>query len=257
MITACKKAGEFQLAHFNNPTRTEIKESISSVVSFVDIESEKIIIETIGLNFPSHNILSEECGIINKNSEYTWVIDPLDGTSNYAAGIPWFGILIALLINNEVMLSGAYLPVTADFYFAEKEKGSYLNNRKLIISEKPLKDCLFAFSTDYTNNTDYLQKGIEIYEYLIQHTRNVRTTNSLVDQVYVASEKLGGCINLFNRIWDIAATSLIMLEAGAKITNLDGSPLSFNTTIEQFEKNYAILSGNKMAFNQIQKFIMD
>ena len=81
--------------------------------------------------FPGHNIISEEAGYIDNNSEYTWVIDPLDGTSNFASGIPWFGVLITLFKKNEPIMAGAYLPVQDILYFAEAGKGAFRNGQPL------------------------------------------------------------------------------------------------------------------------------
>jgi len=98
--SALKISGESLLGYFNKPMKQKLKESQSSIVTEADIESEKLIIALIRERFPSHNIIAEESGFTNNNSEYTWIIDPLDGTSNFAAGIPWFGVLISVLKNN-------------------------------------------------------------------------------------------------------------------------------------------------------------
>ena len=94
LVSALKAPGEILLEYFHKPITAKQKESQSSIITEADIKSEAIIIKLIRDRFPEHNIISEERGSINNTSEYTWIIDPLDGTSNFAAGIPWFGILI-------------------------------------------------------------------------------------------------------------------------------------------------------------------
>jgi len=255
MFEACHLAGELQLKNFTQAIQSTKKESISSIVTFVDLASEKLIIDHIKKGFPTHNILSEESGFENNNSDITWVIDPLDGTSNYSAGLPWFGVLIAVMEKSLPILGAAYLPVDNQLYFAQKGKGAFLNNQPIKVSQEAISECLVAFSTDYCKNETCLNNGVEIYKYLVQHSRNVRTTNSLIDLVNVANGKMGACVNLFNGIWDIAATSLIIEEAGGKICSIDGSPLRLNISSERLKQNYAIISGNSNAYNMLRTFI--
>ena len=111
LISALKIYGDRLLQYFNKPLETKQKESQSSIVIEADIESETGIINLIRERFPEHNIISEESRYTNNNSEYTWIIDPLDGTSNFASGIPWFGVLISLFKDNTPIMGRAYLPV--------------------------------------------------------------------------------------------------------------------------------------------------
>jgi myo-inositol-1(or 4)-monophosphatase len=252
LIEALKKAGKIQLNYFGKTHREIAKESISSIVTEVDIESEKCIIETIISAYPNHSIISEERGYIDNHSNYTWVIDPIDGTSNFAAGIPWFEVLIALFENNIPVLGGAYLPVSGDLYMAEKGKGAHLNDKKLHIPDKELSNVLFAFSTDYSADADYQNFGICLYQFLVQNARNVRCTNSLVDALLVAEGKLGGCINMFTKIWDIAATYLIVKEAGGIFKNLNFTEINFDLNPQNMLKNYGIVAGSNSVVRSIE-----
>ncbi|UCH15747.1 MAG: inositol monophosphatase [Bacteroidales bacterium] len=255
LIDALTEAGKIQKESFGKSTNISVKESVSSIVTEVDLESEKKIVDIINKDFPEHNIITEESGFSINNSGYTWVIDPLDGTSNYASGIPWFGILIAVFKNQEPVMSGAYLPVEEKLYYAEKGKGAYLNDMLLKIQDKDLKDVLFAFSTDYTEDEQYLNKGMELYKYIVNNSRNVRTTNSLVDLMYVAEGKFGGCINLFNMIWDIAAPYLIIKEAGGVMKGLDRKEIIFELTDNPVNKDYAIITGAEPVVKNIEEFL--
>lgn len=255
LIAALREAGKIQLESFGKSVNISLKESVSSIVTEVDLMCEKKIIEIIKKDFPEHNILSEESGFLNNNFSYTWVIDPLDGTSNYASGIPWFGVLIALFKNQEPIITGAYLPVEGTLYYAESGKGAYLNDKLLQIKDKDLKDALFAFSTDYTEDELYLNKGMALYKYIINNSRNVRTTNSLVDLMYVAEGKFGGCINLFNKIWDIAAPFLIIKESGGIMKGLDKKEIIFELTDNSINKDYAIITGTESVVNNIERFL--
>ena len=130
-----------------------LKESISNIVTEVDLKCDRMISDAITEKFPSHNILTEENGFRTGNSKYTCVIDPLDGTSNFAAGIPWFGVIIALFEDNLPILAGAYLPMDDSTYIAEAGKGAYGNGKKLTIENKdqnyPVVTGSLSFMTDF------------------------------------------------------------------------------------------------------------
>jgi myo-inositol-1(or 4)-monophosphatase len=244
LINALKEAGRIQKESFYKTHGIEIKESISSIVTEVDVLCDKIISEIICQKFPSHNILTEENGLTFHHSEYTWVVDPLDGTSNYAAGIPWFGVLIALFKNDLPILAGAYLPMEDLLYFAETGKGTDLNGSKITIENVELKNSLAGFATDYSDNTDFIEYGMELYRFLVKNTRNIRCTNSLVDFMMVADGRMGGTINLFTKIWDIAAPWLILKEAGGSMKDIYNREIKFVINQENIALNYPVVAGS-------------
>ena len=187
LTEALEQAGTSLRHNFNKTLVISTKENQSSIVTNADLESEKTIIGIIQKACPTHNILSEECGFIHKGSDITWVIDPLDGTSNYAAHIPWFGVLIAVLKDNEPVLAGACLPVQQDLYYAEKGAGCFKNGERINATENTnLREMLVAFSTDYTGDKESLERGLTLLKKLISASRNIRNTNSLIDFLYVA-----------------------------------------------------------------------
>ena len=122
---ALSVAGKVLLSHFGDSHKATVKESISSVVTDADMASERAILKVLGHTSNPYNIITEESGYLGNGSEYTWVVDPLDGTSNFAAGLPWFGIIIALMWKGEPILAGMYLPVDQDIYLAESGKGAW------------------------------------------------------------------------------------------------------------------------------------
>jgi myo-inositol-1(or 4)-monophosphatase len=244
--------GETLLEYFNKPLKIREKESQSSIVTEADIESEKRIINLIKTGFQGHNIISEECGLINNKSEFTWVIDPLDGTSNFASGIPWFGVLISLFKGNEPVMGGAYLPVGDDMYFAEKGRGAFKNGEPLPrLENKDLKDSLFAFCVDYTEDQDFLNRGLELYKSIVKRSRNIRSTNCLIDFIYVAEGRFGGVMNLNTRVWDISALGLIISEAGGVMKNANGSEIKYSINQNLIEENFPVIAGNYNVVNSI------
>ncbi|MCK5372656.1 MAG: inositol monophosphatase, partial [Cyclobacteriaceae bacterium] len=214
---------------FGSVSNYETKQDQSNIVTEYDLKSEDTITKLIRQNYPDHNILAEENGFINNGSEYCWVVDPLDGTSNYAAGVPWFGVLIALLKNNEPILSGAYLPINNELYYAVKDQGAYKNASKIHVSkESDLKNILCCYSLDFSTDLTKTEKEVRVIKKLVQNCRNLRSTNCLVDFCYVADGKFGAAINQTMKIWDIAAPMLILEEAGAKVTNIHGNRIAFD-----------------------------
>jgi myo-inositol-1(or 4)-monophosphatase len=245
LLKALDKAGEALRASFHKTLTITVKENQSSIVTNADLESEKIIIGTIIKTFPGHNIISEEYGHVDNHSDITWVIDPLDGTSNFASGIPWFGVLIAVLKDSKPILAGACLPEQHDFYYAEKGIGSFKNNIRIhTASSTNLKEMLVAFSTDYNEDEAYINKGLGLLKKLITESRNVRSTNSLIDMLYVAEGKFGACINMYTKIWDIAAPCLIIQEAGGFMTDLWGNEIHFCLKKEDYSINYPIITAS-------------
>jgi myo-inositol-1(or 4)-monophosphatase len=253
LLRAIRSAGQIQRDNFQSTVNYKVKESISSIVTDVDISCDKTIMEIISGALPAHNILTEEHGLINHNSEYTWVVDPLDGTSNFAAGIPWFGVLIAVFRGNTPIMGGAYLPMEDLLYFAEEGKGAFVNSEKLAIPESKLKNSLVAFGIDYTENAEYLEFGLNCYHWLIKNTRNIRSTNSLVDWTLLTEGKLGATVNLFTKIWDIAAPWIIIKEAGGELKHLTEAELIFDLSENGLSKNYPVMAGNPKTLMQLFK----
>lgn len=257
LISILKISGKILLGYFEKPIIESKKESQSNIVTEADLESEKTIIRLIKERYPEHNIISEEFGFINNNSDYTWVIDPLDGTSNFASGIPWFGILIALFRGNTPIMGGAYLPVQDIIYFAEAGKGAIKNGKPLpAIKNKELKDSLFAFCVDYTEDTAFLNRGMEIYKYIVRSSRNIRSTNCLIDFLYVAEGKFGGVLNLHTKVWDISALGLIISEAGGIMKNINGNDIKFSIGEEIMLENFPVIAGTRQVINSLKEVIL-
>jgi myo-inositol-1(or 4)-monophosphatase len=257
LIRALKTAGAELLNNFGTSVETTQKESQSSVVTKADLKSDALIVKLITDKFPRHNILSEEGGFINKNSRYTWIIDPLDGTSNFASAIPWFGVLIALFEDSDPVMGGAYLPVYDQLFFAEKGKGA-LKNGVPFISDKPrtLKNSLVAFSVDYTDNKSELENSISIYRNLVKSARNIRSTNCLIDFLYVSECKFGACINLYTRIWDIAPLGLIISEAGGVMKDISGSDILYSFDDGISERNFPVMAGSGSIIDEIKNQVI-
>jgi myo-inositol-1(or 4)-monophosphatase len=257
IIKRClKEASEILMSKFGGEIQSEFKENQSSIVTEMDVAAERRIEHIISTKYPNHSIVGEETGAVMTGSEFTWVIDPLDGTSNYAAGIPWFGPLLAVLQHDRPYAAGAYLPYYDLMYYTEVGKGVTCNDKPIKAThEKTLKNVLFAYATDYSDDFEKTKYETDLLLKIIQNVRNIRATNCLVDFCYVADGRLGGYINHSCKIWDIAAPYLIVKEAGGIMTDLNGSELDFDLTIDNYLKNYRIIASGKHLHGEIMKLV--
>ena len=178
-------------------------------VSASDKKIEKIIIEELQKARPNYSILSEEIGEIKNDQEFRWIIDPIDGTSNFLHGIPHFAISIALKSNKEIVSGLVFDPIKNEMFYGEKNNGAYFNNQRIRVSKKKnLDECLFA--TGGKNE--------------ILNSLNVRKTGSAaLDMAYVGAGRYDGYFQKNLNIWDIAAGIIIVNEAGGKINDIDYS----------------------------------
>ncbi|MFO7924710.1 MAG: inositol monophosphatase [Bacteroidales bacterium] len=245
LIDALRASGEVLLSYFDKPLDVKYKESQSSIVTEADIECERVIIDIIQKSFPSHNIVSEEKGLIFNGSEYTWIIDPVDGTSNFAAGVPWYGALIALCMDTTPVMGGAYLPVQDDLYFAWAGEGAFKNDTPIPpIENREMKDMLFAFGVDSSDDPESFKKGVEVYKTLVTHSRNIRATNSLIDFLYVVEGKFGGVVNLNTKIWDIAPFMVMISETGGVLKGIDENDIRFVVDEKLLDKTFRVVAGS-------------
>jgi myo-inositol-1(or 4)-monophosphatase len=253
-----KEASEILMSKFGGTIEGELKENQSSIVTEMDIAAERRIEHIISSKYPNHSIVGEETGAVMTGSEFTWIIDPIDGTSNYAAGIPWFGTLLAVLQHDKPYAAGAYLPYYDLLYYAERNKGATCNGKPIKVTyEKSLKNVLFAYAMDYAVDLEKTRYETDLLFKIIQNVRNIRTTNCLVDFCYVADGKLGGSINHSCKIWDIVAPYLVIKEAGGIMTDLDGIELEFDLSIDNYLKNYKILASAKDLHKRIMEIVSD
>lgn len=207
------------LRHYGKKEYVKIKPN-RSLVGKADIETNKAIIKTIKKHFPSHSILSEETGFEDNQSDFKWVIDPIDGTHNFLHKIPVFGTSIALEYKNEPVLGILHFPILCITAIAEKGKGAFSNGRRIKVSGKKSLDhsfvlCEFA----YANR----KEKIGFLERLVHKTIDVRNFGSAIYNLWlIATGKCEGYVLLSTHEWDVAAGFLIAEEAGGKITGLKG-----------------------------------
>ena len=229
MIKASEKASKALIRDFGEVEKLQV--SVKGPLNFVsnaDIKAEKIIIEELSRARKNYSILSEEDGSkVGKDKNNIWIIDPIDGTTNYLHGVPHFAISIALKSNNEIISGVIYDPIKDEMFYAEKNNGAYYNNQRIRVSKKKkLEDCLFAtggnISEKNKTNTNIIIRG---------------SGSAALDMAYVATGRFDGYFQKNLNIWDIAAGIIIIKEAGGTINEID---LSKNNNIKVLASNSSI-----------------
>jgi len=231
-LTEAARAGAEEIMRFFNKEFTiSNKQGANNLVTEADHASEKAIISVIHKYFPDHAILGEESGEIVQDSTYKWIIDPIDGTVNFANGIPICCVSIAVEHNGEIVLGAVYNPFINEFFFAQKGYGSSLNDKKIHVSSKSevIKSCLVTgFPYTYL---DMPNGPLQIFERFIRKGVPVRRLGSAaIDLCWVAAGRFDGFYEMNLQAWDSAAGFLIVEEAGGKVTDFKGNHFSPHQT---------------------------
>lgn len=227
LITAAKEGAAEILRFYNREFKISNKEGINNLVTEADHAAEAAIIKTIRTAYPGHQVLSEEAGEIKVDSSYKWIIDPIDGTINFAHGIPLNCVSIAVEHEGEMIMGAVYNPHLNEMFFAEKGKGATLNDNTIRVSEQPqaINACLVTgFPYTYINQPN---GPLEIFERFIRKGVPVRRLGSAaIDLCWVACGRFDGFYEHKLEAWDSAAGYLIVEEAGGKVTDFEGNKFS-------------------------------
>jgi myo-inositol-1(or 4)-monophosphatase len=227
LLKATLEAGKILKENFGGTYKISSKEVVSNLVTEIDKRSEVKIFEIIKNDFPGHYILSEEAGALIQDSEYKWIIDPIDGTVNYAHSIPLTCVSIAVEKNGEVILGAVYNPISGELFFSEKGKGAFLNDEKIFVSEcEDLGKALLVTGFPY-DSSSYKPDPVSIFKKFIMHDIPIRRLGSAaLDLCWTACGRFEGFWEYNLNAWDVAAGVLILKEAGGIVTNLSGDEFS-------------------------------
>jgi myo-inositol-1(or 4)-monophosphatase len=227
LINAAEAGAAEILRFFNGEFKISNKEGINNLVTEADHAAEKAIIETIKKDFPGHSILSEECGKEDNDSEYKWIIDPIDGTVNFANGIPICCVSIAVEFQGKMISGAVYNPIINEFFTAERGEGAFLNGKRISVSDKTsvITSCLVTgFPYTYL---DEPHGPLYMFEKFIRKGVPVRRLGSAaIDLCWVAAGRFDGFYEHKLSAWDSAAGFLIVEEAGGRVTDFQGQPYS-------------------------------
>ena len=223
-INIAKDAGDIQLPYFGNISKISKKSNAIDLLTNVDIESEEYIISKIKKRYPDHSIISEESEQIDNKSRYQWIIDPLDGTTNFAHNLPIFAVSIGLKENNKTICAVVYNPAANKCFTAQVGKGAHLNNKKIKASTSTLlSESLLATGFPYLRDEKY-DLSFDLFKNFYDRTRGLRRLGSAaLDLCFVAMGRFDGFYEFNLNSWDVCAGSLIASEAGCTISDWDGN----------------------------------
>ena len=236
MIKASEKASKILIRDFGEVEKLQISvKGPSDFVSNADTKAEKIIINELMKAKKNYSVLSEECGFkINSDSENVWIIDPIDGTTNFLHGVPHFAISIALKSNNEIISGLIYDPIKDEMFYAEKNNGAFFNNQRIKVSKKKdIEGCLFGTGGKEKIEADLITR---------------KSGSAALDMAYVAAGRYDGYFQNNLNLWDIAAGIIIVKEAGGIINEIN---LSENDNIKIRASSTAI---NEKMLKKLQNF---
>ncbi|MBI5327923.1 MAG: inositol monophosphatase [Deltaproteobacteria bacterium] len=228
-INAAKKTGLLLKKNIGKAHHIEFKGAID-IVTEMDKRAEELIIKIIKHEFPEHGILTEESPEQKTDSEYRWIIDPLDGTTNYSHGFPVFCVSIALEKRGEIILGVVYNPMLNELFTARIGQGAYLNNKKIKISNiGELSRSLLATGFPYDVRTSPQNNITHFANFAVRAQAIRRAGSAALDMCYVACGRFDGFWELKLKPWDTAAATLIIKEAGGTATDFGGKPFSLYT----------------------------
>lgn len=228
-IQTARDAGQILLEKFGRNIKVSKKGDIN-LVTEADLASERLIVERIRSYYPRHSILAEESGeslvAIEGENAWKWIIDPLDGTTNYAHGYPCFCVTLALEHNGEIVIGVTYDPTRDELFAAEKGQGASLNGRKIRVSNaENLGDALIVtgFPYDFAQRQGFAK---HLTEFLLRSRGVRRDGSAAIDMAYVACGRFDGFWEEGLNPWDVAAGLLLVTEAGGRVSYYDDQPFS-------------------------------
>jgi len=248
-ISGAKTAGKVLGDNFLSKKNMSLKDK-SSIVTEMDLKAEKIILDMIKSNFPDHDILSEEAGLIGDNTaKYTWVIDPIDGTTNYYYGMNPYRVGICLLEDKRPILNVLYNPTKDELYVAQKGEGAFLNDKKITVSgNTDLNNSVIM--THLSSRKEARTKTLSVLDNIFSKSMHMRLFgSSLASLSYIANGKFDVYFSVSLKPWDILPGALLIEEAGGKVTDIKGGEITYEST--------SVVATNGKVHDQILKLLED
>jgi myo-inositol-1(or 4)-monophosphatase len=234
-----KNAGDYLIKHFHDAHQISSKSHINDLVTECDKFSENLIKKELSSQFPDHSFLCEESGMDLHENRFLWVVDPLDGTVNFAKKIPFFCVSIALVIDNRLSVGVIYCPTTQELFYATYQGGAFCNDKKILVSDqKDLKSAFGATGFPYRIQ-DNVEKTIKpIVKLLGMGVPLRRLGSAALDLAYTACGRFDLFFEAYLEAWDYSAGALLIQEAGGLISDFQNKSLTY-------KKNSSILASNR------------
>jgi myo-inositol-1(or 4)-monophosphatase len=249
-VEIAREAGALLANYFERRVAFETKGDFD-LVTEADRASERLVVERLRTHFPSHSIMAEEGGGHEGASEYRWFVDPLDGTTNFAHSFPVFNVTLGLERAGELIAGVVFDPTRQEMFTAERGAGAYLNNRRIRVS--PIKRLSGSLaSTGFPSRKRHHNVNIHFYYQLAMASHGVRRTGSAaLDLAYVASGRLDFFWEFGLKPWDVAAGSLLVTEAGGRVSDMHGAPHSVTASDHMLADNGALHDEVLAMFSEI------
>jgi myo-inositol-1(or 4)-monophosphatase len=247
-VKAARRAGDIIVRASDNIEKIKIQQkSTNDFVSEVDRAAESAIIESIQKVYPDHAFLAEESGVTG-DSDYVWIIDPLDGTTNFLHGFPVYAVSIALAFKGQIQQAVVYDPNRNDLFTATRGGGAYLNEKRIRVSKREkLLDCLIGTGFPFQMGTD-IDTYTEMFKALTLKTAGIRRPGAAaLDLAYLAAGRIDGFWEMGLKPWDMAAGVLLITEAGGLVGDFSGE--------QDFLESGRIVTGNPKIFAQMLKVL--
>ena len=250
MIDAARKAGRGLARDFGELSELQVsKKGLGDYVSAADIKAEQVLVDMLGKARPGYGILAEERGLVEGSDKtHVFIIDPLDGTTNFLHAIPYFAVNIALEREGVIVAAVTYNPIAGEMFWAERGKGAYLNDRRMRVAARTqLIEGVLATGIPFAGRPGHAQFLKELHQ-IAQRVSGVRRFGSAaLDMAWTAAGRVDGYWERNLHAWDIAAGTLLVTEAGGKVTSADGAPVDV--------REGSICASNNELHPQIQELL--
>ncbi|MGB1198610.1 MAG: inositol-1-monophosphatase [Thalassotalea sp.] len=224
-VRSARAAGNVIVRAFEQDDKIEVElKGTNDFVTNIDVIAEQTIVDSIKKSYPDHSIIGEECGLIEgKDNDYQWIIDPLDGTTNFVKGIPHFAVSIALKVKGKLDQAVIYDPIRGELFTASRGNGAQLNGFRIRVKQsKDLSGAVLATGFPFKQK-QHMNAYLEIFKTLFVKTSDMRRAGSAaLDLAYVAAGRVDGFFEIGLKPWDTAAGELLVIEAGGLVTDFTG-----------------------------------
>lgn len=241
-VEAARQAGKIHKKYFQGDFKVETKSSSFDLLTIADSEAEERIVSLIRKNFPQHNFLAEEYTYDKTKSEYTWIIDPLDGTNNFVSGMPIFCASVALAHHDEIEIGVVYDVMRGELFYAQKNKGAFLNGKRISVNPTDnLKKSLLITGFYYSRGEEMIETLETIKRFFLKQIMGLRRLGAAaLDLCYVACGRASGFWEFELNPWDFAAGKLLIEQAGGMVSGKQGEEVSI------YKKSYIVASNGKI-----------
>ncbi len=250
-INAARRAGDLILRASDRLDLVKVEEKgVNNYVTNVDKRAEAMIIDTISQAYPEHDILAEESGMAKNNQhDYCWIIDPLDGTTNFMHGFPHYAVSIGITYQDNLEHGVIFDPVRNEIFSASRGRGAFLNNKRIRVArEKDIRKCLLGTGFPFRDNDPKIQYYLSTFAAVYPKSAGIRRAGSAaLDLAYVASGRLEGYWELGLSPWDMAAGALLIQEAGGLVSDFSGE--------DNFLENGTIIAGSPKIYEALLQII--